>query len=104
MKMLPIYDKVGLLLGHIEQSSIINRHHDVAVVEDVSVEAYSGPPHEVQTTANFYVIAKRQVHFFRDYDKMTQTYLVADAQLPKWFWKNEGAVEFKPEHFERMPL
>ncbi len=104
MKMLPIYNNVGRLLGHIDQSSIINRHHDIAVVEDVSVEAYSGPPHLAQTTANFYVIVKKQIRFFRNYDEMVQTYLVVEHALPQWFWKNDGAVEFKPEHFERMPL
>ncbi len=103
MIMLPIYNNAGRLLGHIEQGSVINRHHDVAVVEDVKVEAYSGPPHLAQTTANFYIIAKRQVRFFRGYDELTQTYIVAEAQLPQWFWKNDGAIEFKPEHFERIP-
>ena len=104
MKMLPIYDKVGLLLGHIEQSSIINRHHDVAVVEDVAVKAYIPDEAPLHGTANFWVIPKKQIRFYNGYDEIRQTYLVTECALPKWFWKNEGAVEFTVEQFERMPL
>ena len=105
MKMYPIYNNVGRLLGHVESKTIVNGHNDVTVCEDMKVGPYD--PDMVAaltcTTANVCRIPKRQIIFRDAWDEIAHTYLVTDCALPDWFWNNIGCVEFSPEHFKRVP-
>ena len=102
MRMIPIYNNVGRLLGHIDAKTFIESHHDVTVNEDISLEPYS-PSAICSETANICRIPKRHILFRNALDECSHTFLVTTCALPDWFWKNLGCVEFKPDHFKRIP-
>ncbi len=105
MRMIPIYNNVGRLLGHIEMKAVIDCHDNVVVQQDTSLKPYD-PDAKVtasQMSVSICRIPKQQIRFRDEWSEQTRQYLVIESKLPDWFWNNRGCVEFWPQHFERIP-
>lgn len=105
MSMVPIFNNVGRMLGHIDAKTYIDRHDTIVVYEDTLVSPYD-PGAKVSredATVNICYVAKKRIRFWCGTAQKEHVYLITEHKLPDWFWKNPGCVEFKPEHFERMP-
>ena len=108
MKMIPIYNNVMRVLGHIQEGSYIDGVPTIRVTEDTPLIFHS-PSDPLQPVANRTVncteIIKQEI-MFRDSGggEVTYYYLVTTHKLPDWFWKNKGCVELELEHLRRIRL
>jgi len=102
MKMFPIYNNVLRVLGHIQKGTYIEGHDNIRVMQDVNPVPYSEPVHIEDMTSEYVIIPKRQMRFRDPWNDIQQYYLVIDHKPPDWFWKNEGCVEFSPDHLRRV--
>jgi len=95
--MIPIYNNVGRILGHIKREALVSGTNDRYIVMDDS----SGD----DPITKICYLPKKQIRFReRNRKDVNHIYVVAEHALPDWFWDIKSAVEFKPEHFERVTL
>ncbi len=105
MRMFPIYNGAGLLLGHIDDKTLVLGHDSITVIEDVSLKAPDpSDPSLTSTKIDACRIERKQIQFRNKWnDKDYSYFLVAERTLPAWFWKNRGCLEFHPDQFQRIP-
>ena len=97
MRMCPLFSETGQLLGHVDLDRC-RRARDHLVVDNASLTVSGGRIDE-SMTVDFIQLFFREIRFRNERADSTLTYIVVDSELPKWFWKAPGTVEFYPAHW-----
>ncbi len=105
MKLVPILNRDGQLLGHIDLNRCW-RHRDNYIVDEHAGEVSAVWHHVTGTDADavkFYRFPIKRIRFrWGAHDQSTVEYVVVDDPIPEWVWVAAG-IKFKgDEDWERQ--
>lgn len=96
MKLEPLFNSEGKLLGHVNLALCIKGHNCYMADEHAGrVGPYIHVPDaEVPDTVRIFRFPVKRIRFRWDDDEQTVKYLVVDDEIPEWVW-DKVVIKFK---------
>lgn len=98
MKLTPLLNSTGQLLGHIDLTLCYSQHECYIIDEHARrVQVYTD---EVSDTIRFFRFPLKWIRFRWGQDEQVVRYIVIDDPIPEWVWE-VGGIKFTEADWER---